>query len=106
MVKLILADDEKNKRVGKGLTRVPHPLEVGRVGEPVSAVHPPGRLSAGKLQPWPHLDFQLVFLTCLFILAASRMRPFALRRLITFFPPRVFMRARKPCVRTLRRFFG
>jgi hypothetical protein len=37
--------------VGKGLTRVPHPLEVVRVGEPVSAVHPPGRLSAGNLQP-------------------------------------------------------
>jgi hypothetical protein len=53
MVKLVFADDEKNKRVGKGLTRVPHPFEVGRIGEPVSTVHPPGQLSAGNLQPKP-----------------------------------------------------
>jgi hypothetical protein len=45
-------------------------------------------------------------LTCLFIFAARRSRPFARRRLSTFLPPRDFMRARNPCVRTLRRFLG
>jgi hypothetical protein len=34
--------------------------------------------------------------------AASRLRPFALRRLITLRPPVVFMRARKPCLRRRR----
>src|SRR5690348_7795987 len=37
---------------------------------------------------------------------ASRLRPFARRLLMTFRPPNVFMRARKPWVRARRTFEG
>lgn len=42
--KVIGGYDENKKRVGIRLTSAPHPLEVGRAGEPVFAVHPPFRV--------------------------------------------------------------
>jgi hypothetical protein len=36
----------------------------------------------------------------------SRLRPFARRALITLRPPTLFIRARKPCVRTLLILLG
>lgn len=71
------------------------------------------QIHTGKCQPVvpralsvPHLTFQFIFFTWLFMRTAKRWRPFRRRLLITALPPRVFIRARNPCTRRRRRIFG
>ena len=77
---------------GAGL---PHALEAFLVAQPIPAFHE--RLT--KIQGIP-AGYKFAFQT------VSRLRPRARRDLITFRPPRVFIRLKKPCTRMRRRDLG